>query len=292
MTRQIAICPDTHALLGEGIIWDERRQSLFWVDIKNARLFETDPHEMHSREWIIEGDVGGTIGCIAVDYQSDGFLAATGQGFVRLQCENDSRTAKVDLLIDPEAHLPSNRFNDGALDPFGGFWAGSMDDEEKEVAGSWWRLNGEGVVQLVDGFKVTNGPAFLREDEGQCFVFLTDSAASTVYKAAYSEEGGVGPLSKWAQFDEAMGYPDGMCMDNSGRLWVAFWDGGAIRAYDPTSPKVCGPIETVHLPVRRPTKMAFTPDGDCFVTSASIGLGKTGVDGAIVKICGLSHSTN
>lgn len=83
----------------------------------------------------------------------------------------------------------------------------------------------------------------------------------------------------WRHFDEQEGYPDGMCLDGRGRLWVAFWDGGAIRAFDPEEAIGVNPIAEFQLPVQRPTKIAFTGEGDCFVSSTSIGLENRIVNG-------------
>ena len=61
-----------------------------------------------------------------------------------------------------------------------------------------------------------------------------------------------------------------MTVDAEGHLWVALWDGWAIRRYSPS-----GDLDRiVQLPVARPTSCAFGgPDlADLYVTSASTGL--------------------
>jgi sugar lactone lactonase YvrE len=32
-----------HAVVGEGPVWDDRRQVLWWIDVKQPRLFRYDP---------------------------------------------------------------------------------------------------------------------------------------------------------------------------------------------------------------------------------------------------------
>ena len=69
--------------------------------------------------------------------------------------------------------------------------------------------------------------------------------------------------------DEAWGSPDGMCIDDEDRLWVAFWGGSAVRCFDGTD---C--VEMVELPTPLATCPTFAgPDLDQLViTTASIDL--------------------
>ncbi len=59
-------------------------------------------------------------------------------------------------------------------------------------------------------------------------------------------------------------------MDADGCVWVALWDGGAVRRYTPR-----GVLDrVVQLPVRRPTACAFGGPGlrDLYITTARAGL--------------------
>ena len=61
-----------------------------------------------------------------------------------------------------------------------------------------------------------------------------------------------------------------MTVDSEGCLWIAFWDGWCLRRYAPDGEW----IETVKMPVQRPTSCTFGGrDLDrLYITSASIGL--------------------
>ena len=110
---------------------------------------------------------------------------------------------------------------------------------------------------------VTNGPAF---DPARGKVFLTDSARQSVFMAE-TDGKSLGVPRPFLQFNKGDGYPDGMTIDAEGYLWIAFWDGWAVRRFSPEGDLV----DEIRIPVARPTSIAFG-GGRMFVTSASIGL--------------------
>lgn len=74
----------------------------------------------------------------------------------------------------------------------------------------------------------------------------------------------------FAHIEPGAGFPDGLTVDADGCVWVALWDGAAVRRYTPD-----GRLDrTVELPVRRPTACVFGgPDlRDLYITTARTGL--------------------
>jgi len=269
--RQIG---DSTAILGEGAYWSDRQQALYWVDIKGRKIFRTDPASGQETEW----DMATEIGFIVEDPCRDCFLVGLRKGIARIDLVPGEPVSNIEYLARPEDDIRENRFNDGAIDRFGNLWAGTMDDREEQASGNWWHFSGGGkMTRLLSGFEVTNGPAF---SPIQDFVFLTDSPKRTIYRAAYDERGLVSGLTEWAKFAGSQGYPDGMDFDGNGLLWVAFWDGACVRALDRDGQI----IDEVSLPVSRPTKPVFAPDGRCFVTSARVGVVPNGLNGGIFEI--------
>jgi sugar lactone lactonase YvrE len=245
------------AVLGESPLWDPRINRLLWLDIKGGKIFRLDP-ETGRTETIAAAGMVSAIGLAA----GGGYVCVRRSGFARLKI--DKGEAKFSALADPEADLPGNRFNDGKVDPKGGFWAGTMDDAEKAVSGAWWRLAPDGsATKLDDGYRVTNGPAF---DAARGRVYLTDSARQTIF-VADSDGETLGEKRVFLQFGEGDFYPDGMEVDAEGCLWAAFWDGGEVRRFSPDGAR----LERLALPVPRPTSLAIVGER-MFITSASVGL--------------------
>lgn len=260
------------AILGEGPVWDDRDDSVYWVDIKAPSIHRYDPETHDRSSW----PVHEMIGCLIPDGPTGQFIGAMQSGFFRILLGEPGRVKMCELVASPETNLPSNRFNDGKRAPDGSIWAGSMDNEENEVSGSWWRLDQDGSVRCIDtGYKVTNGPAF---DPDRQRVFLTDSARQMVYVADCVDGGkAIAHKTVFLTFTPEQGYPDGMTIDQNGDLWIAFWDGGCVRRFSPAGEL----ISTVKLDDLRPTSLAIDPKGkSLYVTSAK---SKTG-DGRLLMI--------
>jgi xylono-1,5-lactonase len=245
------------AMLGEGPIWDPRIGRVLFLDIKGEKLFRYGPDD-----GVVEAfDAPGMVSALGLA-RSGGYVCAMQDGFALLDI--DAGQVKIRRLTDPERETPGNRFNDGKTDPAGGFWAGTMDNSEKSVSGAWWRLSPDGAARrLADGYKVTNGPAF---DPARGRVYLTDSARQSVY-VAQSDGERLGDRQVFLQFKDGDGYPDGMEVDAEGCLWIAFWDGFAVRRFSPDGAL----LEEIAIPAPRPTSLAFA-GRRLFVTSARTGL--------------------
>ena len=247
------------AVLGEGPVWVAREQALYWVDIKGRRLHRHRPASVASASWPTPFRVGAIAPRAA-----GGFVAATEHGFALV----DAPDGEWRQMAEPERELPGNRFNDGKLDAAGRFWAGTMDDAERDASGALYRFDADGRWRCVDrGYRVPNGPTF--SPDGR-FLYHSDSALRTIYRFTLTDDGALRERTVFARFGQADGYPDGMTTDREGHLWVAFWDGWCVRRLSPDG-AVVGLVE---VPVQRPTSCAFGgADLDrLFVTSATVGL--------------------
>jgi xylono-1,5-lactonase len=248
---------DVKAVLGEGPVWVEREQALYWVDIVGKRLFRWSEAEGPRTTELPEHL------CSLAPRVSGGFIGAGYDGFLAL-----GAGGALAMLGNPEPDLPNNRFNDGKVDRAGRLWAGTMDRFEQEASGSLYRLDAELCWTRIDtGYRVTNGPAFSADGR---IMYHSDSALQRIYAFDLSDTGAASNRRTFVQFGDGDGYPDGMTVDAEDCLWVAFWDGWCVRRLAPSGER----LSRLELPVQRPTSCAFGgPNLDrLFVTSARRGL--------------------
>lgn len=256
----VATCvAQPRALLGEGPVWVAAEQALYWVDIKGLAIHRLSPESGETTRWPTPFRIGSLA-----PRAGGGFIGGSERGLVLI----DRAVERFDIIVDPEADRPGNRFNDGKLDMAGRFWAGTMDDAEEQATGALYRLDPDlRWTRLDDGYQVTNGPAF---DPNGRVLYHTDSASREIFRFDLAADGSLANKRMLARFHQADGHPDGMTVDAEGCLWVCFWDGWCVRRLSPEGEM----LSLLPLPVQRPTSCVFGGPGmdRLFVTSATIGL--------------------
>jgi sugar lactone lactonase YvrE len=251
---------DAGAELGEGPVWQAPDRVVLWVDITAGLVHRFDPATGRDETF----GVGAPVG--AVVPTTSGRWALTGPDGFALY---DPATGERETLADVEADDPRTRMNDGACDPAGRFWAGTMDVEGRRPIGSLYRLGSDRVpARVLDGVTISNGLAWSPDASTMYYI---DSVTHAVDALDFeTETGAVAARRHLAEFPEAWGLPDGMTIDEEGFLWVAFWRGSALRRIAPDGRVVA----TVRFPVSLVTSCAFggADLSDLYVTSARIEL--------------------
>jgi sugar lactone lactonase YvrE len=246
-----------HNQLGEGALWSVDEQALYWVDIERNTFSRFQP-----ATGVYETvDVGVPIGVLALR-TSGGLVMATKKGFALW----DKDTARLRYILNPEFDKPHLRFNDGAVDSRGRFWAGSMGEPGE---GTLYRLDPDGSVHIIiPGVTTPNGIGWSPDDT---IMYFTDSGTRTIYAFDYDTVGGnVINRRTFIETSEEIGTPDGMAVDREGYIWSACWDGAKIARYTPS-----GTVDRIiPVPALRPTSCVFGgPNLDeLYITSASTGL--------------------
>lgn len=249
---------------GEGPVWDPIHQQLYWVDLMkglyNKVNYPDDGFaETHS--------IGQALGVMALREQG-GVVMATRDGFGFYDESSQTFT-----LIDgsPEQHNAEVRFNDGAVDPHGRFFAGTMQWEGKPALGKLFRLDpDQRISQWEQDIFITNGMGWSPDQQTY---YMIDTFAPKVY--AYDYEGATGDIHNrrdFIVFDEGQ-CPDGMAVDSEGGFWIAMWAESKIIHLDPTGNQ----IEEFQLPVSHPTSCCFGgPDlKTLFITTSQFPLSES-----------------
>jgi sugar lactone lactonase YvrE len=105
---EVVVQPSPPALVGEGPVWDVQRQRLFWIDVKNPRLFICDPTQRTN----LVHTLSEMIGSLALR-RNGHLILAKQSGFFDFDLDSKTET----FIAHPEADKPENRFNDGRCDP-------------------------------------------------------------------------------------------------------------------------------------------------------------------------------
>lgn len=214
------------------------------------------------------------LGAVApVAGQPGTWIAAAGTGI----CLIGPGSAET-WLDRPEDGAPvPMRMNDGCCDPGGRFWAGSMAYDTVAGAGSLYRTDADGrVVKVLDGMTIVNGPAFTADGSR---MYFSDTFAGLIYTCDVDPRSGeLSGRRVFAEVPPSEGAPDGMTVDDAGRLWVALWGGSAVRRFRPD-----GTVEaTIPVPAAHPTCVCLS-GGTLFVSTARVGLSDPSPrDGAIL----------
>lgn len=252
---------DARAELGEGALWDARRQVLYWVDILKNALHVYDPLAQADR--VI--DVGQYVGTV-VPRRAGGVMLALQHGFASLDLE----TEELDLIHDPEPHLPGNRFNDGKCDPAGRFWAGTMALDFTPNVGSLYRLDPDFSVRVMLGdVTISNGIVWSPDHTTMYYI---DTPTRQVDAFDYDvETGQIENRRAVVRVPEEMGIPDGMAIDSEGMLWVAQWEGYGVSRWDPATGRL---LQSVDVPVGQVTSCAFGGENldQLYITTARVEL--------------------
>jgi sugar lactone lactonase YvrE len=247
------------AVHGEGPCWLARSGELAWVDMLAGRVLATSLATGTTQVVDIPGPVAAILRPRAVG----GIVVATETGVVLLD-EHDSPTPLCEILSEPGI-----RMNDGACDPQGRFWCGSMAYDQREGGGSLYRVETDGsFATALSDVTISNGLDW--SDDGAT-VFYVDTPTGRIDNFTFDPAtGGLGERRTFVEIDPGVGRPDGLTIDAEGGVWVALWEGGAVRRYAPD-----GALDAVvSLPCGQVTACTFGGDDldELFITTSREGL--------------------
>lgn len=229
---------------GEGPVWDPVAQKIYWVDLLQGFYFKGDLQENTMERF----SVGQPVGFLALRHNQEGLVMGVRDGF---GFYNEITQLLHLIEPSPEQQNLEVRFNDGAVDPKGRVFGGTMEWNGLENKGKLFRLNTDHSWNVLEeNIHITNGMGWNPKKDT---FFLIDTNRHTVY--AYDYDMGAGNISNkraYIQFEDTE-FPDGMTIDSEGGFWIALWGGGKLVHFD----KLGNKIEDIEVPVSHPTSCCF-----------------------------------
>lgn len=208
----------------EGPIWDARTGQLVFLDqfdgLVHVADYAADTARLSVRRTYGLGCAVGAV--VPTRDAGGGWLTACARGFARLVADRE-----IDMLDQPAPAW--TRMNDGKCDDLGRFWAGSMAWAKTPGAGSLYRLDPDLSVTIVLGdVTISNGLAWAADSD---VMYYIDTPTRRVDRFRVRDDGSL--TDRTPVVTVQGGFPDGMCIDDDGCLWVAIWGGHAVRRYTP-----------------------------------------------------------
>lgn len=225
---------------GEGPLWHEESQKLYWVDIPAGRLFRFDPETM-TNEQVYQHD--GMIGGYTI--QADGSLV--------LFCDRGAilhlAGHEVETIIPEIEALRESRFNDVIADPEGRVYCGTMPIGNQAHL---YRLDPDGTLTLVqDDFTQANGMGFSPD---LSTFYVTDSNSRTIFRMTYGRvTGELRDRESLITYEADGTVPDGITVDIEGNIWSARHGRHGIYTHSPDG-QLLGKVD---MPVKSVTSLTF-----------------------------------
>ncbi|KAI1484202.1 regucalcin [Daldinia eschscholtzii] len=264
--------------LGEGPYYEEATHSLRFVDIKKKRVHvvdlakipypnpnpSVDPSAAPAGVETIQLDTPVTV---TADIEGvdprERILIGAKYGLAVL----DRRTGAYEYVtkFNPDKDNERLRSNDGAVDPHGRFWLGSMSD-------FGYDLQPEGSVFLFDGTRTARSmrhPVTIPNSVGWSpdgrTLYFTHSTERTIHAYDYDPDSGEVSRERAFYVHDGPGEPDGFRVDVDGNLWQAVYGESRVLKISPEG-KLVGEIK---LPTKNITCVQFVGT-ELFITTAGM----------------------
>jgi sugar lactone lactonase YvrE len=244
-------------ILAEGPVWVAETGTILWIDVEAGSVFE-GRLEGDSIEESRKLDFDGRVGA-AVPGVDGSVLVATSGSLVVVARSGDRFDGPVIVPTGIQS-----RTNDGACDPAGRLLVGTMSLDEREGDDGLYRIEDDGTLTTIDAdLSLSNGLGWSPDGS---LLYSTDTAPGIIWVRDYdAKTGAIGARREHLRLDGE--FPDGLCVDSRGNLWVAIWGAGQVRSYSPGGEL----LATVEVSCPSPSSVAFVGEqlDVLLITSAS-----------------------
>lgn len=211
-------CTDPVAYHGEGPVWSPAWGGLRWVDMLAGDILSLTASGSVTRRHV------GTIAAALRPRQGGGAVIGVERGFC-LEEADGTLTRLSDVWTDAGV-----RMNEGACDPDGRFYCGSMAYDQRPGAAALYRLDPDrSVHQVVHGVSISNG---LDWSPDGSLAYYNDTATHSVAVFDYDRDAGLTGRRTFLRLPDDE-QPDGLTVDAEGGVWVAVNGAGEVRRYSP-----------------------------------------------------------
>ncbi len=220
--------------LGEGPIWDDRRERIFWVDILGKAVHRADESGNDHQIFRTEDYVSN----IYLTERGDELILSLPDGFYLWTPE----TGDIKKWVELPNYDQTIRTNDGFCDVHGNLWIGTMALTEDPDLGKLYMLDNDMEWHvMLDKTSISNGIRCL--SDGATYYYI-DTPSQLIQEFRFDP--GTNTW-EWArnviEFTHQQGHPDGMSLDVEGRLWVSLWNGYCVVCVDPGSGQIVDQIK-------------------------------------------------
>lgn len=243
--------------LGEGPVWDPIRQVVLWVDIRRGLVFSGRLDAQGRISDVEHVPFAGTVGAVAVAEDGSWIVADAETLLVHPATGSTWELARVIPVGEPR------RTNDGKPDPGGRFLIGTLSLDDGSDRELLLRLEQDGTLTTIDDdLTLSNGLAWSPDG---AVLYSVDTLRRVVFARSYDvATGATGERRVIIEVDG--GFPDGMCSDANGHLWIAMWGLGEVRRYTPEGAHQ----RTIRVPAPHVSSVAFAgPDLDTLVITTA-----------------------
>ena len=273
----VNITPDVSCVLGEGPIYDERTDTLYFVDINTGLVMAIADVSSVVQAGSEEGRVKlvftsspSPASCMFLTSDPSKIVVGTNRDLMLVDMNDTDTDTDTEPGVDGSsrvlATLPDAigatdkdaRFNDGKVTP----------DGTALVVGHLslsWRTGPMGGLAAFDAgtktFRDITPPQGIGCPNGIVWrngkFLIVDSRDESIRSYAADEHGVPDTETNDVVSQTATGHanvPDGMALDADGNLWVAVAETGSVRCLDGERGNV---LREVRLPVKRPTSCNF-----------------------------------
>jgi sugar lactone lactonase YvrE len=242
----------------EGPIWDANNKLVYCVSIEQGLIYQINPSSGEVQSY----PTNGSVGCVAL-MENGNLIAAEKGGIFSINPETRERTYLTQFESDVDL-----RYNDGRFDPVGRFLVGTKSEkdyfiEETIVKGKLFSYHNGVYKVLLNDLLISNGIGFSHDGEKMYFI---DTPTKKVAQYKYDLNTGDMLFEKYIIDIDGEGWPDGMCVDLDGNIWVAEWEGSRVRKWDVEG----NVLDEIKLPCSRVTSCCLGGENldELFITTA------------------------